>query len=217
LELGLIIQIAEWALRQACRQAASWPFNIGIAVNVSPARFCHPGFVDRVALVLRKTGLDPVRLEIELTEGIMLTDTDENLQTFGELRALGVTLAMDDFGTGYSSLGYLLKFRFDKIKIDRSFVHGMGEDADAAAIVRAVVSMCRSLGIRSNAEGVEDEREAQLLRNEGCQEVQGFHFGRPMPAEEFSALLLVPSRKDRMLLSQVPDTMCGRPLGFKAV
>jgi diguanylate cyclase (GGDEF)-like protein len=192
-ETGLIIPIGQWVLRQACRQAMGWPSHIGIAVNVSPVQFCHSGFVDGVAQVLRETGLDPARLELEVTEGIMLTDTDENLKSLGQLRALGVALAMDDFGTGYSSLGYLLKFRFDKIKIDRSFVHGMGADGDAAAIVRAVVSMCRSLGIRSNAEGVEDEQEAQLLRGEGCQEVQGFHFGRPMPAEEFDALISQPA------------------------
>jgi diguanylate cyclase (GGDEF)-like protein len=190
-ETGLIAPIGDWVLYEACRQAAKWPASMGVAVNVSPVQFRQAGFVGRVAQALQATGLQPERLELEVTEGIMLTDTDETLTTLGQLRDLGVTLAMDDFGTGYSSLAYLLRFRFDKIKIDQSFVHGLNVDGDAAAIVRAVVAMCRSLGIRSNAEGVEDAEEARLLRAEGCQEVQGFHFGRPMPAEQFSALVSV--------------------------
>ncbi|MGX9963142.1 putative bifunctional diguanylate cyclase/phosphodiesterase [Roseomonas sp. F4] len=188
-ETGLIIPIGRWVLRQACQQAMSWPPYMSVAVNVSPVQFCHSGFFDDVWEALTETGLDPARLELEVTEGILLSDTDENLKSLWKLRDLGVTLAMDDFGTGYSSLGYLLKFRFDKIKIDRSFIRAMTEDGDAAAIVRAVLSMCRSLGIRSNAEGVEDEREVQLLRGEGCQEVQGYHFGRPMAPEEFDILV----------------------------
>ena len=120
---------------------------------------------------------------------MLLSDTDETLATLGRLRALGVTIAMDDFGTGYSSLGYLQKFPFDKIKIDRSFIRGLGQDPHAAAIICAVVGMGRALGIRVNAEGVEDERQAFLLRQEGCDEVQGFLFSRAVPADEFLGLL----------------------------
>ncbi len=188
-ETGLILPIGAWALREACREASGWPGAMRVAVNVSPPQFRKPGFVDCVDRALRDTGLAPSRLELEVTEGVLLSDTDDTLATLGRLRALGVTIAMDDFGTGYSSLGYLRKFPFDKIKIDRSFIGGLGRDPQAAAIVGAVLGMGRALGIRVNAEGVENERQAQLLREEGCEEVQGFLFGRPMPADEFLALL----------------------------
>jgi diguanylate cyclase (GGDEF)-like protein len=188
-ETGLIIPLGDWVLREACRQAAAWPAPLRVAVNVSPVQFREPAFVQRVEQALLAAGLEARRLELEVTEGILLTDTDETLVTLGRLRALGVSLAMDDFGTGYSSLGYLLKFRFDKIKIDRSFVHEMTKGGDAAAIVSTVVALCRSLGIRCNAEGVEAEHEAVLLRREGCQEAQGYHIGRPMPAEQIDAFL----------------------------
>lgn len=188
-ETGLIIPLGDWVLREACRQAAAWPAPLRVAVNVSPIQFREAAFVQRVEQALQASELEPHRLELEVTEGILLTDTDDTLVTLHRLRALGVSLAMDDFGTGYSSLGYLLKFRFDKIKIDRSFVHKMTEGGDAAAIVSTVVALCRSLGIRCNAEGVEAEHEAVLLRREGCQEAQGYHIGRPMPAEQIDSFL----------------------------
>ncbi|MBR0665491.1 EAL domain-containing protein [Roseomonas hellenica] len=186
-ETGLIIPIGDWVLREACRQAATWPPGLRVAVNVSPVQFREAAFVERVQQALLASGLEPGRLELEVTEGILLTDTDETLVTLGRLRTLGVSLAMDDFGTGYSSLGYLLKFRFDKIKIDRSFVHELAKGGDAAAIVSAVVALCHSLGIRSNAEGVEDALEEALLREQGCEEIQGYHIGRPMPADQIDA------------------------------
>lgn len=186
-EIGLIIPLGDWVLREACRQAATWPSGLRVAVNVSPVQFREAAFVDRVECALLETGLEPGRLELEVTEGILLTDTEETLITLGKLRALGVSLAMDDFGTGYSSLGYLLKFRFDKIKIDRTFVHELAKGADAAAIVSTVMALCHSLGIRSNAEGVEAAHEEALLRGHGCQEIQGYHIARPMPAVDIDA------------------------------
>jgi diguanylate cyclase (GGDEF)-like protein len=188
-ETGLIGPIGLWVLREACREATTWPDDIGIAVNASPVQFRLPEFYDDVVGALTETGLAPARLEIEITEGVIMNDTDETLATLGRLRRLGVRLTMDDFGTGYSSLGYLQKFRFDKIKIDRSFVCRLGEDPNAAAIVRAVVGLSDALGVCPNAEGVETVQQADLLRAQGCREVQGYLFGRPMAAASLRAVL----------------------------
>ena len=188
-ETGLIAEIGEWVLLEACRQASSWPALGSMAVNVSPVQFRRPGFVELVQHALQQADLAPERLEIEITEGVLLTETPETLSILHRLRKLGVALAMDDFGTGYSSLGYLQKFRFDKIKIDRSFVRNLGTDPQASEIVRAVLRMSHAMGIRVNAEGVEQRQQIPILRDEGCEEVQGFLFGQPLPAEEFSAKL----------------------------
>jgi diguanylate cyclase (GGDEF)-like protein len=188
-DCGLIVRIGEWVLREACRQAALWPGLHRIAVNVSPVQFRRPGFVDQVKDALAHAGLDAGRLELEITEGVLLNETNETLATLHRLHAIGVTIAMDDFGTGYSSLGYLQKFPFDKIKIDRSFVKGLQTDPHAAEIVRAVLRMSHAMGIRVNAEGVEHVSQASILLQEGCEEVQGFLFGRGLGAEDFSALL----------------------------
>jgi diguanylate cyclase (GGDEF)-like protein len=188
-ETGLIMRIGEWVLHEACRQAAAWPGLRCMAVNVSPVQFRRAGFTDQVERALRQSALEPARLELEITEGVLLNETAETLVTLGRLRSMGVAIAMDDFGTGYSSLGYLQKFRFDKIKIDRSFVRNLGVDAQAAEIVRAVLRMSHAMGMRVNAEGVEYEQQAVMLQNEGCEEVQGFLFGRPLAAPEFSELL----------------------------
>ncbi len=188
-ETGLIVQIGEWALREACREAATWPQPLRIAVNVSPVQFRRPGFVETVRAALAETGLERGRLELEVTEGVLLSDTEETLDILGRLRALGASIAMDDFGTGYSSLGYLQKFPFDKIKIDRSFVRGLGKDPHALAIVSAVLGMARALGMRVNAEGVEMESQARILLAEGCDEVQGFLFSQPVPPESLRAMM----------------------------
>ncbi|MEJ0016967.1 MAG: EAL domain-containing protein [Acetobacteraceae bacterium] len=188
-ETGVIVQIGEWALYEACRQAAAWPTLRSIAVNVSPVQFRRPGFFEQVQRALRRSGLNPSRLEIEITEGILLQDTDETLAMLRRLRGLGIAIAMDDFGTGYSSLGYLQRFRFDKIKIDRSFIRGLASDPHAAEIVRAVLRMSHAMGIRVNAEGVEHEQQAALLRDEGCEEAQGFLFAQALSADEFADLL----------------------------
>lgn len=186
---GLIVPIGAWVLREACRVAAGWPGDLRVAVNVSATQFRQPDFLEQVEAALRDSGLAPTRLELEVTEGVLMTDTEVTLATLERLRSLGVRLAMDDFGTGYSSLGYLRRFRFDKIKIDRSFVQNLGEDADADAIVRAVVGMGQAMGMRVNAEGVESQDQVELLRGEGCGEMQGYLFGRPMPPDEFEASL----------------------------
>ncbi len=188
-ESGLIIRIGEWVLCEACRQAVQWPSLRRMAVNVSPMQFRRAGFVDQVKDALTRSGLDAARLELEITEGVLLHETEETLGTLRRLHALGVAIAMDDFGTGYSSLGYLQKFPFDKIKIDRSFVKALQTDSHAAEIVRAVLRMSHAMGIRVNAEGVEHESQATILFEEGCEEVQGFLFGRGLAVAEFTALL----------------------------
>jgi diguanylate cyclase (GGDEF)-like protein len=188
-ETGLIVRIGEWVLNEACRQAAAWPDLHCIAVNVSPVQFRRAGFIDQVQRALEQARLEPGRLEVEITEGVLLNETEETLGTLCRLRGLGVAIAMDDFGTGYSSLGYLQKFRFDKIKIDRSFVRGIGADAHAGEIVRAVLRMSHAMGIRVNAEGVEHEDQVLILQDEGCEEVQGFLFGQAVSAGEFAKLL----------------------------
>ena len=188
-ETGLIVRIGGWVLHEACRQAAAWPDLPCMAINVSPVQFRRPGFVDQVDHALRSAGLAPARLEIEITEGVLLRETAETLATLKRLRALGVAIAMDDFGTGYSSLGYLQKFRFDKIKIDRSFVRDLGRDEQANEIVRAVLRMSHAMGIRVNAEGVEHEHQMTILHEEGCEEIQGFLLGEPVAPAAFTDLL----------------------------
>jgi EAL domain-containing protein (putative c-di-GMP-specific phosphodiesterase class I) len=151
-------------------------------VNVSPVQFRVDGFVDSVRSALAQSGLDAQRLELEITEGILLSDTAQTLVTLEQLRALGVRLALDDFGTGYASLGYLQKFRFDKVKIDRSFVCNLCVDDKAAAIVRAVIGLCDALGMSTIAEGVENTDQVAMLWAQGCREVQGFLYWAPMSA-----------------------------------
>lgn len=187
-ETGLIFAISDFVLRSACRDAAAWA-RIKLAVNLSPVQFRRPGVAELVSNVLRETGFPPERLELEITEGALLLDTDATITTLIELKSLGVSIAMDDFGTGYSSLGYLRRFPFDKLKIDRNFIQDLGQSAETNAIVQAVISLAKSLGMRANAEGVESFLQADILRIEGCDELQGFFFGKPMPATEFEALL----------------------------
>jgi EAL domain-containing protein (putative c-di-GMP-specific phosphodiesterase class I)/FixJ family two-component response regulator len=186
---GLIVPVGLWVLREACQRAAAWPGQLGIAVNVSPVQLRDPGLYQAVLQVIRETGIAPSRLELEITEGVMLRDSDGVLETLRRLRDLGVRLAMDDFGTGYSNLGYLQKFRFDTVKIDRAFINRLGEDASAAAVVRAVVGMASSLGFRVIAEGVETPAQAEALLASGCSEGQGFLYGKAVPGDAFDAAL----------------------------
>ncbi len=181
---GLIVHIGEWVIREACRQAASW--NVAVAVNLSAVQFKRGDLVKTVSSALFDSGLDPVLLELELTESILIQDTENVLGTVRQLKALGVKLAIDDFGTGYSSLSYLKRFEVDKLKIDQSFVRDIASDPNDSAIVRAVIQMAHSLNLRAIAEGVENERELAVLRLQHCDEAQGYHFGRPMPADDFS-------------------------------
>lgn len=177
-ENGLIVKIGEWVLMTACMAAASWPGDRVVAVNVSPLQFKADTLLASVSLALARSGLPAERLEVEITEGALLADTDNVLATLHALRALGVKISMDDFGTGYSSLSYLQKFPFNKIKIDRSFV--AGADADSGAILRAVSGLGTSLGMSITAEGVETAEQLARIRDQRCTHVQGYLTGRPM-------------------------------------
>ncbi len=192
-EIGLIGPITEWVLTTACAEAVGWPGDVKVAVNLSPAHFRKQNPVFAIARALAESGLAPSRLEVEITETVLLNDSESNLAILHQIRALGVRIAMDDFGTGYSSLSYLRFFPFDKIKIDRSFVHELHSNAQCAAIVRAVTSLGASLGVVTTAEGVETVDQMERLRAEGCHELQGFLFSRPVPADEARALLGVAS------------------------
>jgi diguanylate cyclase (GGDEF)-like protein len=186
-ETGLINQIGAWVLKQACSDAASWPDHIRVAVNISPMQFRTRTLVLNVLAALNAADLPAHRLELEITEGILLNDTEATLQILQQLHEIGVRIAMDDFGTGYSSLGYLRKFNFDKVKIDRSFVSELDDASDSRAIIRAVSGLCTSLGIEITAEGVETEEQLMTLREEGCTQVQGYLLGRPGPASSVAS------------------------------
>ncbi|OAS20199.1 diguanylate cyclase [Methylobacterium platani] len=188
-ETGMIAALGEWVLREACREAAGWPGGVRVAVNLSPAQFRTPDLAGTVARALAESGLDPARLELEITEQVMLEETVANVAVLRRLRGLGVRIAIDDFGTGYASLSYLQAFPFDKIKIDRSFTAALGREATAVAIVQAVIGLGASLGITTLAEGVETEAQLASLRRSGCAEVQGFLFSRPVPADALRGLL----------------------------
>jgi diguanylate cyclase (GGDEF)-like protein/PAS domain S-box-containing protein len=188
-ETGLIVSIGAWVLRRACADAAKWPADIRVAVNVSPVQFRSRNFAQTVRQVLESTGLAPHRLELEITESLLMRNTAANLAALRELKSFGVRISMDDFGTGYSSLGNLRSFPFDKIKIDRSFINDFGRNTDAAAIVRAVLTLGRSLGMTTTAEGVETRDQLAYLRAEGCVEVQGHYYARAAPALEMERLI----------------------------
>ncbi|MGP8231542.1 MAG: putative bifunctional diguanylate cyclase/phosphodiesterase [Methylovirgula sp.] len=187
-ERGLIVALGEWALRRACAEAKLWS-DVKIAINVSPIQFRQKDFVAMVNRILTETGMDAQRVELELTEGVVIADADLAEHAMIDLRALGVRMALDDFGTGYSSLIYLRRFAFDKIKIDRSFMESMEFSGESAIIIRSIVDLGRSLGLTVTAEGVETEEQARFLRTLGCDELQGYLFGRPMPAAEIEQRL----------------------------
>ena len=180
-EHGLILALGEWVLRRACTDAAQWDHQSKVAVNVSPIQLSHPELPRRFHQILIDTGLPPRRLEIELTETAIIANRDQSLHVLRQIKALGVGVALDDFGTGYSSLETLRAFPFDKIKLDRLFVSELGRSPQAVAIVRAVLALGRSLAIPILAEGIETESQLQILKDEGCDEVQGFLLGRPQP------------------------------------
>ena len=189
-EIGLVQQIGEWVLRTACGEAAGWPEHIRVAVNISPLQFASPNLPALVVNTLASTGLPAHRLELEITEGVFLQNSDATEAMFEKLAAIGVRLALDDFGTGYSSLGYLQRAPFNKIKIDQSFVRGASIPGSRnAAIIKAIVSLADSLGMVTTAEGAETHDELALIRSLGCTQIQGYIFGRPMPAEEATALV----------------------------
>jgi EAL domain-containing protein (putative c-di-GMP-specific phosphodiesterase class I) len=188
-ETGLIVPLGEWILSQACRQAALWPEHVSIAVNLSPVQFKHRNLVKAVADALSASGLTPARLQLEITESVLLDESEHNLQLLQELRSLGAKIAMDDFGTGYSSLGYLRSFPFDKIKVDQAFVRDLPHGKESLAIVRAVAGLGQSLGMTTTIEGIETEDQLAIVNAEGFHEVQGCIFSRPLPASEVSKLI----------------------------
>ena len=193
-ESGLIVRLGAWVLRNACAEAATWSKPVRVAVNLSPMQFKSPELAQTVFSAIAASGLAPDRLELEITESALLQDTEATLATLHQLRSFGVRIAMDDFGTGYSSLSYLRSFPFDKIKIDRSFIHELSTRGDCQAIVRAVTGLGSSLGIATTAEGVETHEQLKLLRREGCTEVQGYLFSPPRPAAEVEELLAARSK-----------------------
>ncbi|TMJ84804.1 MAG: EAL domain-containing protein [Alphaproteobacteria bacterium] len=188
-ESGLIVVMGEWILREACREAASWPMPLQIAVNLSPAQFMHGDVVNLVHSILLETGLAPGRLELEITEGVLIEDFDRGLALLRRLKALGVRISMDDFGSGYSSLSYLQAFPFDKIKIDRAFVINVGRNPQSAAIIRAVIGLGHGLEMSIVAEGVETQEQLGFLADEGCDAVQGYFIGKPLPIGHYAGLV----------------------------
>jgi len=188
-DTGLIIPIGDWVLRTACAQATTWPNDLRVAVNVSPLQFRNKNTAARIASILSASGLSPNRLELEITEAVLLRNDDATRNELHEIRSLGVRISMDDFGTGYSSLNYLRSFPFDKIKIDQSFVHDLTDNPDSIAIIRAVAALARSFSIVTTAEGVETPEQLEQMRAEGCTEVQGFACSKPVPSARIAAVL----------------------------
>ena len=200
-ETGLIVPIGDWVLRQTCQQAMTWQAMglpaLRVAVNLSPVQFKEIDLAETIMSILKETGLPPHLLEVEITENVLIRETTNVIDVLNKLQAIGVQIAMDDFGTGYSSLSYLLRFPFDRIKIDRSFIKDMTENPSAAAIVGAVVALSRRLNMSTTAEGVETQEQLLRLKEEACHEVQGYYFGKPLPADEITDIM-----RDKYLTTQ---------------
>jgi EAL domain-containing protein (putative c-di-GMP-specific phosphodiesterase class I) len=206
--LRLIDQIGSWILTEACRTAALWPENLTVAVNLSPAQFESGSIEEAVRQALQQSGLAPHRLELEITETLLLRNNDDTLQSLTKLKALGVSIVMDDFGTGYSSLSYLWKFPFDKIKIDRSFMESFEKSGPhVETVVKSIIALGREMSMRVTVEGVETPAQADFLYDAEADQVQGFYFGRPVPAadlgagilDEFRKSFVAPQRNDKGL------------------
>jgi EAL domain-containing protein (putative c-di-GMP-specific phosphodiesterase class I) len=197
-ETGLILPIGEWVLEQACRAATEWTAitgqDIGISVNVSPRQFRDPNFTKAVMNALSSNDLAPERLELEITERLLLDNSIETAEILRELDRAGVRLSVDDFGTGYSALSYLKSYPFDTLKIDKTFVQDVMKEPEDAALVRAIINMAHSLGLTIIAEGVEDEAQTHFLKQEGCDFAQGYFYSHPLPAGEFTEWLRIHHR-----------------------
>jgi diguanylate cyclase (GGDEF)-like protein len=189
-ETGLIVPLGEWVLHRACAEAAKWPRNIKVAINLSPVQLKNKGLVEVVVNALASSGMPADRVQLEITETVLMQNTFNTLATLQKLRALGVQIALDDFGTGYSSLSYLRSFPFDKIKIDRSFIQDLSSSAEPLAIVHAVAGLAKNLNMVSTAEGVETNQQRDALQSLGCVEMQGYLFSRPRPPAEIAQMLL---------------------------
>ena len=189
--MRLIDKIGAWVLHEACRTATSWPDKLTVAVNLSPAQFASGEVESAVATALKSSGLEPHRLELEITETLLLSNTEVTIATLKKLKGMGVSIVMDDFGTGYSSLSYLWKFPFDKIKIDRSFMEGFEKSGrDVETVVKSIIALGREMKMRVTVEGVETSDQVDFLYDADADEVQGFYFGKPVPASEISADVL---------------------------
>jgi EAL domain-containing protein (putative c-di-GMP-specific phosphodiesterase class I) len=189
-QTGMIKQIGDWTIREACMAASRWPGELVVAVNLSAKHFQISDIAEVVRGALSESGLAPHRLELEITESLLIERPDDVIGKLQEIKALGVTIAMDDFGTGYSSLSYLLKFPFDKIKIDKSFVTASSDDAVARDILRSIASLGKTLKIRITAEGVETQEQVEFLRDIACNQLQGFYFARPLNEIDLAAYFL---------------------------
>jgi diguanylate cyclase (GGDEF)-like protein/PAS domain S-box-containing protein len=219
-ETGLIIAIGQWVLEEACRQVAIWQAEFAVelplqvSVNLSPRQFEHPGLIEDVLRALRISGIEPASLKLEVTEGVIMRDTEASIRTLRTLKDHGIRIAIDDFGTGYSSLSYLRRLPLDVLKIDRSFVQGIGQNPEDNAIVQAILSMAKSLGLSVTAEGVETNQQAELLREWSCEGAQGFLFARPLTAENITGLLkdFAPSKPVTSSTTDTSDSPC-LPLG----
>ncbi len=189
-ETGLILQIGEWVVREGCRIAKTWPDHLSVAINISPKQFTTPGLTSTITQALSHSGLDPSRLELEITESVFIADVEKTLGTLHSLRDVGVRIALDDFGTGYSSLSYLRSFPFDKVKIDQSFVRDLNDKGNNAhAVIRAITTLATALGMDTLAEGVETPEQREVLRSEGCEYIQGYLLSQPVPADELGTLI----------------------------
>lgn len=182
-DTGLIDPLGRWVLRRACAEAARWPEHLSVAVNLSAAQFRNGDLIEIVARALDESGLPARRLGVEITESLLMSNTEQVISALRKLSAMGVRIAMDDFGTGYSSLAYLWRFPFDKLKIDRAFTQNMENDPKVSLIVRSIISLAHSLQIRVNAEGVETKHQLETLRRHGCDELQGYLLGKPAPSD----------------------------------
>lgn len=188
-ETGVIDALGRWVVNEACRHAVTWPEGLVVAVNVSPVQFRRGELVANIGEALSRSGLNPMRLEIEVTESVLLADTEANLAILRRIRDLGARIALDDFGTGYSSMSYLRRFPFSRLKIDRSFISEIGGSPELLAIVRAIIGLGASLGIDTTAEGVETVEQLHALQKEQCGELQGFLFSPPVASNRVGAII----------------------------
>lgn len=207
-ERGLLSELTYRVLRQACMDARNWPEHVRLSLNLSPSQLKDPKLAARILAILAQTGISPSRIEIEVTENALITDVETTRAVLASLQSLGMSIALDDFGTGYSSLYQLRDLKFDKIKIDKSFVHELDHGQDNAAIVRAMIGLSKSLGLATTAEGIEDASQWESLSSWGCDFGQGYLFGKPMTAEQAAALIAAPRSQ------QLRDAIEGRHHAF---
>jgi EAL domain-containing protein (putative c-di-GMP-specific phosphodiesterase class I) len=204
-EMRLLHKIGGWVLREACRTAATWPSHLTVAVNLSPSQFSAGSVSEVVASALKETGLEPHRLELEITETLLLRDSEAIMTELRALKAMGVAVVMDDFGTGYSSLSYLWRFPFDKIKIDGSFMRALdGPGREAETVVKTIIALGRELHMRVTVEGIETAEQATFLEGADGDQAQGFYFGRPVPASEIAARILADFQQTKALKTLPP-------------